>query len=95
MPKEAKEGGGEFCPFLEVDNGSDACCCQKALASWRVCRALGVWGLYLVRRYQNGTEVLEESYSNRLADLVVVAVISDPNDPKFDLEAYLTLSEAK
>ncbi|KAL9136766.1 MAG: hypothetical protein Q9175_002028 [Cornicularia normoerica] len=23
------------------------------------------------------------------------AVISDPNDPKFDLEAYLTLSEAK
>ncbi|KAL9069527.1 MAG: hypothetical protein Q9161_005445 [Pseudevernia consocians] len=22
-------------------------------------------------------------------------VISDPNDPKFDLEAYLTLSEAK
>ncbi|KAF6220106.1 hypothetical protein HO133_003237 [Letharia lupina] len=23
------------------------------------------------------------------------AVISDPNDPKFDLEAYLTMSEAK
>lgn len=23
------------------------------------------------------------------------AIISDPSDPKFDLEAYLTLSEAK
>ena len=30
-----------------------------------------------------------------LTDLVNFAVISDPSDPKFDLEAYLKFSEAK
>ena len=30
-----------------------------------------------------------------LADPVVLAVVSNPDDPKFDLEAYLTLNEVK
>ena len=47
------------------------------------------------RRYENGVRGTGKVLCERWTDLVVLAVISDPNDPKFDLEAYLTLSEAK
>lgn len=39
--------------------------------------------------------VIGRSLLEQKTDLSILAVISDPSDPKFDLEAYLTLSEAK
>lgn len=79
-------------PFLEVNDGSESHCCQPLLARRRLCRALGLLGLH---PDGNGVRKMEESCSNKKTDLFILAVISDPNDPKFDLEAYLTMSEAK
>lgn len=61
-------------------------------ATLRGCRALrAIRGYRMLGR----STLLEELHSNRWADHAILPVISDPDDPKFDLEAYLTLSEAK
>lgn len=81
--------------FLAMNDGSESHCCQEFLARRRVCRALVLLGQHPDRRHQNKPGVIQAICSKIRTDSVILAVISDPNDPKFDLEAYLTLSEAK
>ena len=95
MPKDVKEGAGEFC------------CLLARMVVWKptvvgnfsvggenvVC--LECWACMRIGNTRIGFNISREGRSNRWANFVIFAVISDPNDPKFDLEAYLTLSEAK
>lgn len=47
------------------------------------------------RGCQTRARLLQKLCAKKWTNHVIFAVISDPDDPKFDLEAYLTLSEAK
>lgn len=72
----------------------NALCCQKLLAR-KVISGSGTCGAYdWIHDTRTRTVCSQRFGAKKWTDHVNLAVISDPADPKFDLEAYLKVSEA-